>query len=74
MPDERIRALNAARAYAETALKAAEAMYRVEETKAFMDDVLATLAEVDPELRTAPWPGSGTAGQFARLLSNRASR
>jgi DNA-binding Lrp family transcriptional regulator len=39
------------RAHYETAMKVLEALYRAEETKAFMEEVLAVLAEVDPDLR-----------------------
>jgi uncharacterized coiled-coil protein SlyX len=46
-----IQAIDGARKLADTAVRTAEAWYRVEETKAFMEDVLATLAEVDPTLR-----------------------
>ncbi len=49
----RIQAAAEARKMAEAAVRTAEAWYRVEETKAFMDDVLATLAEVDPAVRDA---------------------
>lgn len=43
--------LGESRKHSETALKCLEALYRVEEIKAFQDDVIAILAECDPTLR-----------------------
>lgn len=49
--DSKTRAIAEARKFADSALKCLEALYRVEEVRAFQEDVLTVLAEVDPALR-----------------------
>lgn len=64
-PDVLVRALKAVREYGDSAMKMAEAMYRVEEVKKFQEAVLGVLGEADPALR---------AKVLDRLKENRAVR